>query len=329
MAPLALPALARLSEGGAEYYIASAARYPADLLGYLLPGSINPLTRPLNLWLTGGERVYSAGPIEGPVGLGWSVIVLAALGWRQSPVTTRVAAVLFLLLSLGVSLSVAGHPVPVPLPGALLDHLPILRGLRVPARFGIMVALMVVPMVAAGAARVGRRWGRMAVGAAILVVFVELAPFGYPTADATVDPAYREMGEDPLPGAVLDLPHLYLRRNMIRHAAHRRPIAGGWVGRVEPPYRREFEQRVAPLFDAPGPEDDPLALFRDLGIRYVLVEPSALAEHSAATAIDARLTAAFPEGPWRRTADRVIYRVEPVSVRTITEPEGAVESEAR
>ena len=316
VAPLAIPMLARLARGDGSYYLATEDRNPADLAGFFLPPATSYAMRPLNHMLTGGHEVFAGNTIEGVVGLGTLALLLAVLGWRRSSGEWKVGVAGFALLSLGPSLWIAGRHVPVPLPYALLRHVPVLRGARVPARFVVMVSLCMVPLVAAGVARLvdGARRPRVWVGVLSIALLVELAPFRHPTVDARVPSPYADMEADRAPGAVMDVPFLFQRRNMYRHTVDGRPLVGGWVARLDPRSRVLFKQRVAPVRDLLYRGAAGGAAFRHgvaaLGARFVVVDSDVLGAPPSAGNVMACLGAAFPSGPWRTEGTLSVYRVD-------------------
>lgn len=316
--PVALPMIGR-ARAGASYYLPTEHDYPADLLGFLLPPGRSLLGRPLAAAIAGGSGTFTGNAVEGDVALGWTCLALAALGWRRSSSLWKLSAIAFGVLSLGPELTIAAHPTGLPLPAALLSQVPFVKGARVPSRFVIMVSLSLVPPAAAGLARLAERWPRRGLAllsAVAALALVELAPLPYPSTAAAIPAPYAAMGADPQAGAVMDVPHLYLRRNLYLHTAHGRSIAGGWVARVEPSERAAFRAQVEEARDLLWSERDGAGRelrtrLARLSIRYVVLDEPALEKLAprAATA-RARLAEAFPEGPWQVDGTHRFYRID-------------------
>ena len=102
-------------------------------------------------------------------------------------VVMALAAVAAWILSLGASLSIGSWPSPIPLPGALLSHLPLLDN-TIPARYALYVLLFVSVIVAVGVDRIwlpqfaGRRFGRtqkrlLLLGGLVVVSVLPNIPF--------------------------------------------------------------------------------------------------------------------------------------------------------
>ena len=135
--------------------------YPNDLSAFVVPIR--------QLWLGSG---WSAGLVhrfssEGGAYLGAPLLVAGVVAavrhWCRIEVrVVAVAAAAVAVLSLGSHLAVAGHRTGVPLPWALVAHLPLLESL-IPVRFGIVLDLALGALLAV-AVDDAARWGRAAVG---------------------------------------------------------------------------------------------------------------------------------------------------------------------
>ena len=147
----------------------------------------------------------------------------------------------FLVLSMGPFLRVAGVDTGLPLPQALLRYVPVFSNARIPGRAAVMVQLGVAVLFAcavAGTAR--RRPAAVAIAAALLLETMpaHLPADRVPRADA-VDAALTRATAD---GAVAELP-LGLRdgfgevgqldhRALAHQLWHQRPLVGGFVARL-------------------------------------------------------------------------------------------------
>ena len=139
VALVALPLLSATLAGEGRERAELAAATPAemirfnDLLGFF--------------WIGGPEKCT----VSWPTMLGYSTLVLIALGWRRVLahwpwLVTGAAA---FVLSLGKELEVAGHATGIPLPYALCQHLPVLSLLRKSDRFYMLVQLVAGVLLAA------------------------------------------------------------------------------------------------------------------------------------------------------------------------------------
>lgn len=151
-------------------------RPPTELLSLVIGSPQHPrLGGMFAGWAEGLDPTQA--PLQGSAYLGLVVLVLAALGavraWRSGPWVLLGGTALVLML--GPELLVAGHRV-MPLPYALLDHVPVLNFLRAPSRFYYLVSICLIVMAAFGlvraagwAARVPRA-ARLAPVAAVAVL---------------------------------------------------------------------------------------------------------------------------------------------------------------
>jgi hypothetical protein len=196
-------------------------------------------------------------------------------------------------LSLGPSPQVLGRPLDLASPYRFLwNHVPGLEGLRVPARFAMIVALMLAVLATYGAAVIGRvRYG-VIVLALIAVGFLYEAgadPFvvngmspirGFNTPEARLYPPtqapeiYKTVNR--LPGDVVlaELPlgqTDYDVRAMYYSIAHWRPILNGYSGFFPLHYGRA----IVSLTEVPRHPDVSMAMLRQLGATHVIVHEAA------------------------------------------------------
>lgn len=166
-------------------------------------------------------------------------------------------ALVFLVLSMGPFLRVAGVDTGLPLPQALLRYVPVFSNARIPGRAAVMVQLAVAVLFALAMA--GVSWRRPATAAIAVAFVVETLPARLPAdhvpqADA-VDAA---LTRATAAGAVAELP-LGLRdgfgevgqldhRALAHQLWHQRPLVGGFVARL--PERVERLQLGSPAIAA-------------------------------------------------------------------------------
>jgi hypothetical protein len=169
----------------------------------------------------------------------------------------------------------AGHIV-VPLPTlALYLFLPFFNAMRVWARFGLVVGLVVAVLAGMGASALVRwpRWTRRAriVLVALLAagVLFDFATVPYPFGMSAVGPQPVDEWLRAQPGdfAILELPISKTWHGPPLYAAreHGKKIAYGY-GTYMPAAYRAWQQRLAGF-----PDDESLQAIKEAGIRYVLV----------------------------------------------------------
>lgn len=165
--------------------VQDAAPYAADLLGPLVPG-------PYLLLGSSTTATWAGNASENGSYLGAGLLVLlasVAVRRRREPVVRFLVALglVAFVLSLGTRLHVAGHRYDVPLPFALLTHVPVLHNLAA-ARFSLYVVLCAALLLAVGLDRWHRAGspGRPVAAVLALAVLVPLLPdwpYSYVPAD--------------------------------------------------------------------------------------------------------------------------------------------------
>jgi len=207
-------------------------------------------------------------------------------------------AATFFVLSLGPFLRVCGADTGLPLPYALLRHVPIFSNARMPGRAIVMVQLAVAVMTAIVLARL--RTSNAVAGAWTLALLVETLPtptplYLLPIPDA-VDVALRDATER---GAVLEVPtglrdsfgeRGHLDHRLLAHQlVHERPVVGGFVARLSPSiinrYAHSHVLSSALEISSSGPQQQ-LGLFtaaeaRSEGLAYLVVNRDSGANSSA------------------------------------------------
>jgi hypothetical protein len=168
--------------------------YVNDLLGLVVPSDLMALSGGPTSTIT---HAFTGNISETDAYLGVPLLALlvvaCALGWRRPPV--RWAALLgaaAALLSLGPRLHAGGQALPVPLPGAIIGHLPLLES-AVPARL-MLFAYLAVALILADLVATARH--RTLAVAAVALALVPLVPrWPYPSTPAQV-PAFFQPGGD-------------------------------------------------------------------------------------------------------------------------------------
>jgi len=188
---------------------------------------------------------------------------------------------------------VLGRPVDLASPYRFLwTYVPGLEGLRVPARFGMIVALMLAVLGALGAATVARmRYGLIVLGVLTALFLYEAgaAPFvvngmspvkGFATPPARLElprrapVVYRAVDQLPADAVIADLPlgePDYDLRAMYYSIERWRPLVNGYSGFFPPHYGRV---KVA-LSEVPRHPDVSVETLRELGVTHVIVHEAA------------------------------------------------------
>jgi hypothetical protein len=242
----------------AESALGSTAEVSADFrdlsiepLAFFVPSFTHPLFsapfKNLQHELNGGRGL----PQEVTGYLGVCVVALAGyaiFGWRRrddrarrSVIGGRLAfaiAASFLVLSLGSELKVRGNPTGLPLPAALLAHVPIVRLARAPGRQMVVAMMGVAVLAAAGWDRIARRRWRATLVAAVALEYWA----GLPLVATGVPGVYHQLAREPGSFAVVDVPvgardgrRVMGRPNsleLLAQSVHHKPIIGGMASRL-------------------------------------------------------------------------------------------------
>jgi hypothetical protein len=300
------------TEGGPTFRL----EHSADLADFFIPSQLHPLLGPL------AERLqaYKAEThIQNKtVYLGFVALALAAPGLRgRAGRFWLLGGLLFALLALGPQLQILGWRTGMPLPGALLYHLPLVGISRYPIRFAVYVMLALAMLAALGARRFlaglerrARRPGRAAnlalAGLVALITFENLTtPF--PMVWVYVPPLYNQLGRDPERYAILESPFYYdvSPTFLLFQIAHRKYLAGGYTSRTLPyplveqiPTVRMFAYaKPAPDIIAQAPATIAASVFSYFNIRYLMLHGTggALSYHYLQKVAEAAAGGAPPE----------------------------------
>lgn len=264
--PLIVPTWREMRSGIAAVPGAGAAfAWSADLVSFFIPSPLQ------SLWGAQAERIGGrVGPPanERSIFLGYLPLLLAAIGValrRRAAAFWALLALVAGVLALGPALQVLGESTfgaaqeSIPLPYALLDAVPGLNILRVPARFAILVTLALAVLSGLGIAELVRRrgvtWSRPArIGAfTLLTVFLLLEHFAvpFPMTTPRVPRFYTELAKSSEQGVIYELPFSLKRpASLYSQTVHQRPIIGGYVSR-----RLSYPLRLFPPFAGPTDGD--------------------------------------------------------------------------
>ena len=176
------------------------------------------------------------------------------------------------LVSIDATLGVNGVLFPM-----LQDAVPVIRSLRSPARFAILVLLSVSVLAAIGADRIFRRWssrGNAVCGALAALCLVEYwsAPIPIRAFDSRPSEAHQYLFYQPPGSVVLELPApspdslwLYESTYQLRSINHWQPMINGYSGFAP----REYVQTLKTLERFPA--EDTIRRLREIGVKFVLL----------------------------------------------------------
>jgi hypothetical protein len=184
--------------------------FVTDLLNTVLPSTAQGF-EPSFAAAVATHYAGNSGEWVGYIGIPMLAVVAGTLwrGWRRPLVRTLgISAAVALVLSFGSTLHVGGTDTHIPLPGAVLAHLPIVDNLLA-ARFALYVALCTALLfgIFVDGLPAGRRGLRVTVISAVLVALTFVPPLPFPSR-AVVTPAYFTASPSPITtaGAVLVVP---------------------------------------------------------------------------------------------------------------------------
>src|SRR5262249_14739324 len=138
-------------------------------------------------------------------------LVIAAAFWgrRRLPRRWAYLALFFALLALGPFVWVGGVNTRIPTPWALLRYVPVIGFVRSPARFAVVVMLLLSALFALALGELMRRHparrGLITAGVAAGLLF-ELAPVPRPLYSAEIPRVFHRIASDPRDVRVLELP---------------------------------------------------------------------------------------------------------------------------
>ncbi|MGH9257005.1 MAG: hypothetical protein ACRD3C_20795 [Vicinamibacterales bacterium] len=231
-------------------------------------------------------------------------------------VVTLLAAV---WLSLGPMPQSLGRPIEIAAPYRLLfDYVPGFDGVRVPARFAMIVALALAALAGYGAAVLSRtRFGRVALIAASVIAVLEatrmpfivnsmfpLRDFNAPEArvyrPARAPALYHELAKQPADTVVLELPlgpPDFDLRAMYYSTVHWWPVVNGYSGFYPPHYG----SLAAALSEIPRHPDISLQALRSTGATHLVLHEAAYRDDegtaTAAVLLAAGAVELFRNGP--------------------------------
>jgi hypothetical protein len=237
-----------------------------DLAAYVVPNPLHP-------WFGHVTRSwFGAGEAFPEFVASFSLVAFAVIGagaaMRVLPRVWIVFTGLFMLLSAGPFINVAGVNTFVPGPWAFLRYVPILGMARAPSRFTVLAVLGLSILFAAALSALARGMSEWKVRPAyvrtfsvalVLALVIELLPAPRVLYSAEVPEVYQLItATTDEAGRVLELPTgmrdgtssmgRFNPASQYFQTRHHRPLVGGYVSRVSPWRRRET--RRAPVLNA-------------------------------------------------------------------------------
>jgi hypothetical protein len=229
-----------------------------DLLAIALPNPNHPLAPTAwSGWLSNRFDGY----LESVASIPLSAVLALYIAWRRGWHPPRMWVALglaFTLLALGPFLHIGGVNTYVAGPWALLRYVPVIGLARNPARFAVLIMLVLAVLFALGLSFIRdtrRPWLRWAIAA---LVILELLPIPRPLYSARVPAIYDRVAADPHDGRVLQLPFgvrdgvssfgNYTARTQFFQTRHGKPLIGGVLSRVSE--GRVKAIRSYPILDA-------------------------------------------------------------------------------
>lgn len=175
--------------------------FSADLFGFVLPSSLNPLLG----WLTRSLPFQSINWTF----VGWvplALAVIAFLRFREARIWGWLALI-FAVLMLGPVLQIAGADTNLPLPFSLFSAVPFFKSNRYPFRLNSILMLALALLASYGLAEIlgHQRW-KIATLGIIAFAFVEQLTVPIPLTDLRAADIFRTIRAEPGDFAVLDLP---------------------------------------------------------------------------------------------------------------------------
>lgn len=234
-----------------------------DLLAFVMPNPNHPwFGAPFRAWLArdradGFPEYAAAVPLT-------ALAVIAFAVWRRPGAVPRpwpALTIAFALLALGPFIHVGGTNTFVPGPWALVRYVPVVGLARSPARFAIVVAMLVSVVFAFALAALRDRGPRRRLVTALVLLGagVELLPSPRPLLAASVPAIYYRIASDPDPRIrVLELPTgvrdgassigNFSARTQFFQTVHGKRLIGGYLSRV--PRRQKRALSSLPVLSA-------------------------------------------------------------------------------
>lgn len=211
--------------------------YGADLLAYVMPGSYHPLWGEPIQTIT---RSFAGNPIYVRF-VGFTVLLLAGIGlfkrWQKTRFWLVLTAV-YLILALGSTFYIAGSPI-FPLPFRLIEDSFIVRLLRFPDRFNVLLVIPLSVLAAWGVAGLQRQRPFPKFAYVLPLMLSGLILFEYANQfqmlSLNVPQWPKEIANEETDFAILDIPAFseesYNKQYMFYQLTHQKALVEGRVAR--------------------------------------------------------------------------------------------------
>jgi hypothetical protein len=198
--------------------------FSADLLGFLVPSHLHPLS---DLWQRSLHFSYLNFVFVGYGVLGLAVLGAVSFFGRRTVRFWVVAVIVFALIALGPTLRINGQESDLPLPFDLLQALPFFKGNRYPSRYSVMLTLCWALLASYGlhwlTSRLRGRTAKRGLSALFAgIVLLEHLSVPLSLSDFRVPDAYSAIAEDAGDYTVLEIPLAW--RNGFRVTGTKDPV---------------------------------------------------------------------------------------------------------
>ncbi len=244
-----------------------------DALAYILPHAQSALYAKVPLKMPGINAGVNANDTSAlspdrQSFVGFAVLALAIYAcvrrWRWSALWLIVALV-FALSSLGPYLHFAGQLTGIPLPYLALHEIPIINHIRIPMRYGILVAfalallaaiaiydlrMMIYDLVAQKKSRLTSYVLRFTLLILPILILAESAILPFPTQAMTIPPIYETLAREPGAFTILEIPTFNWRAAATLEAyqpIHGKRILRAYTNRISPELADYFGYRGMPI----------------------------------------------------------------------------------
>ncbi|MBS14416.1 MAG: hypothetical protein CME19_22850 [Gemmatimonadetes bacterium] len=290
-APLIVPALHSATQSDYAIVTANHEKHKADLLSPFLPSQRQWVSHPIRGLLDAFTNVDKVDGIEHAIYIGWPLIILCVWFGRRAlsrhGLMFAALSASFLILTLGGYLQVNGVEAygplewKIPLPGLLLQHLPVFEGARAPSRIYIIAVIGLSVWGAIGLQRILKS-DRILKGTHVATVLVAVTMLEYvmPPGMSRIDePGWVEVvARDRKPGLLARIPLFPSRPPFWQPRTERKELVAT-LGRTDPdlpPYYWRHDAlrflKMSQHLSSIPTETDGGYLVNLLGIRYAVVD---------------------------------------------------------
>lgn len=231
-------------------YAGGFVEYSADLLGFFLPQVFHPLFKDV---VSPIYSNFSGNAAEYTVFMGYTVILLSILGLIKIKTNEAkfwaLSAAIFFVLCLGpilhvngiLSIPVEDYDLYIPLPYAVLMHIPFFSMARVPSRWDVLVMLSLAVLAGYGLSYIFDKLGAKLLKNKykiniILILFsclilFEFLSVPYTMSNAEIPNFYEQIANDDEDYAILEVPIIWYADVMYYQTLHEKNLVGGYVSR--------------------------------------------------------------------------------------------------